>query len=302
MLNVIDSFRNSFLDYGIDLITPEVTQTLTVEQLCEILPECDGWIAGDDPGNHQVLTAGKMGSLRVVVKWGVGTDNIDINACKMLGIDFCNTPDVFGKEVADVALGYCIALSRQLGQVDRAVRSGNWLKHRGLSLENKKAAVVGYGSVGKELVKRLTALDMRISVYDPNPKYEITAGNEHLVWPNFIEKMDFIFLVCPLNSETYHLVNESILRIIKPTAFIINVSRGPIIDEVALIESLKKSQLGGVALDVFETEPPDRNSYLLKSKTSIFGSHNSSNTDEAVRRASILATQYIINSLCKEAI
>jgi D-3-phosphoglycerate dehydrogenase len=272
MLNMVDRFRAIFTESDIELVTPEVTQTLTPEQLSAILPNCDGWIAGDDPASRQVLTAGRNGLLKSVVKWGVGTDNVDIEACKELGIHFSNTPDVFGKEVADVAVGYCISLARQLPQIDRAVRAGNWLKIRGSSLANKNAAIVGFGSVGIELATRIKALDMN---------------------------MDYLFLVCPLTTTTHHLLNESIFRATKQSLQIINVSRGQLIDEVALIGALENSLVGGIAMDVFETEPPVTNSSLLQMEHCIFGSHNSSNTEEAVKRASYAAIEIILSSLGK---
>lgn len=299
MLNMVENFRSIFTESKIELITPEVTQTLTPEQLSAILPNCDGWIAGDDPANRQVLTAGRNGLLKSVVKWGVGTDNVDIEACKELEIHFSNTPDVFGKEVADVAVGYCISLARQLPQIDRAVRAGNWLKIRGISLANKNAAIVGFGSIGIELATRIKALDMNVSIYDPSPKYLIPDEYDHLIWPNSIEIMDFLFLVCPLTTTTHHLLNESIFRATKQSLQIINVSRGQLIDEVALIGALENSLVGGIAMDVFETEPPVTKSSLLQMEHCIFGSHNSSNTEEAVKRASYAAIEIILNSLGK---
>lgn len=297
MLGMIDHFQNTFNEFRFELVTPDITQCLTTEELIEILPGCDAWIAGDDPADRHVLTAGKNGRLKSVVKWGVGTDNIDIDACKELGICFANTPDVFGKEVADVAVGYCISLARQLFQIDRAVRSGNWLKIRGVSLAGKNAAIVGFGSVGIELASRLSALNMNVSIYDPSPRYQIPDDYTHLVWPNSIESVDFLFLVCSLTKSTYHLLNESVFKVTKPSLQIINVSRGQLVDEVALIDALDKSLVGGIAMDVFETEPPDANSSLLQMEHCIFGSHNSSNTNEAVKRASYAAIDAIVTSL-----
>jgi len=296
MLGMIDNFQDTFNEFHIELVTPEITQCLTAEELIVILPSCDAWIAGDDPANREVLTAGKNGRLKSVVKWGVGTDNVDIVACKDLGISFTNTPDVFGKEVADVAVSYCIALARQLFQIDRAVRSGNWLKIRGTSLDGKNAAIVGFGSIGIELASRVRALNMNVSIYDPSPKYPIPDDYTHLVWPNSIESVDFLFLVCPLTKSTYHLINKSILKVTKPSLQIINVSRGQLIDEVALMDALNKSLVGGIAMDVFETEPPDTSTSLLQMEHCIFGSHNSSNTNEAVKRASYAAIDAIMTS------
>ncbi|MCR5876723.1 hypothetical protein LRS10_22730 [Phenylobacterium sp. J426] len=112
MLRMIDEFRPVFADRGAELVAPEVVQTLTEEQLIELLPTFDGWISGDDPATERVLTAGVAGRLRGLVKWGVGVDNVDFEACRKLGLQVAHTPGVFGREVADIAMGYVIGLAR----------------------------------------------------------------------------------------------------------------------------------------------------------------------------------------------
>ena len=137
MLGMIDSFRNIFEDKGIELTAPNVVQTLSIEELKKIVPEHDGWIIGDDPATHEVFSAGKLGNLKAAVKWGIGVDNVDFEACKELEIPITNTPNMFGSEVSDLAVGYVIALARETFEIDRAVRQGEWPKPRGISLSNK---------------------------------------------------------------------------------------------------------------------------------------------------------------------
>jgi D-3-phosphoglycerate dehydrogenase len=138
MLGMIDSFRHIFEEKGIELSAPNVVQTLSVEELKEIVPQHDGWIIGDDPATREVFEAGKAGNLKAAVKWGIGVDNVDFDACKDLNIPIINTPDMFGREVADIAMGYVIALARETFEIDRAVRDGKWIKPRGISLSGKK--------------------------------------------------------------------------------------------------------------------------------------------------------------------
>lgn len=125
MLGMIDSFRNIFEKNGIELSTPNVVQTLSIEELMEIVPMHDGWIIGDDPATREVFAAGKSGHLKAAVKWGIGVDNVDFTACKDLEIPITNTPNMFGAEVSDIAVGYVIALARQTFEIDRAVRAGS---------------------------------------------------------------------------------------------------------------------------------------------------------------------------------
>ncbi len=148
MLGMIESFRYLFAERGIELSAPNVVQTMSVDELKEIVPQHDSWIIGDDPATREVFEAGKAGNLKAAVKWGIGVDNVDFDACKDLDIPIINTPDMFGREVADVAMGYVIALARETFEIDRAVRKGEWIKPRGVSLSGKTVALVGFGDIG----------------------------------------------------------------------------------------------------------------------------------------------------------
>jgi len=298
MLGMIDSFRYIFKEKGIELSAPNVVQTLSIEELKEIVPQHDGWIIGDDPATREVFEAGKAGNLKAAVKWGIGVDNVDFDACKDLDIPIINTPDMFGGEVADIATGYVIALARETFEIDRAVRDGEWIKPRGISLSGKKVALVGFGDIGQNTAKRLIALDMNIIAYDPfigvNPNMpEVERG----VWPNRIKEADFIVVTCALTKSSYHMVNASVFEQAKDGVRIVNVGRGPVIDEVALEDALKSGKAYSAALDVFEVEPLPVNSYLRTHPHCVFGSHNASNTADAVERTSKIAINKLFNFL-----
>jgi D-3-phosphoglycerate dehydrogenase len=196
---MIDSFRPLFAEYGAQITTPDVVQTLSVEQLKELVPQHDGWIIGDDPATRAVFEAGKAGQLKAAVKWGIGVDNVDFAACKDLDIPITNTPNMFGGEVADIAVGYVIGLARQTFEIDRGVRNGEWPKPRGISLAGKTVALVGYGDIGKNTARRLLAADMRIVAYDPYaPDVAGMPKVERAEWPARIGEADFIVINCAL--------------------------------------------------------------------------------------------------------
>ena len=298
MLGMIDSFRHIFEEKGIELSAPNVVQTLSVEELKEIVPQHDGWIIGDDPATREVFEAGKAGNLKAAVKWGIGVDNVDFDACKDLNIPIINTPDMFGREVADIAMGYVIALARETFEVDRAVRDGEWIKPRGISLSGKKVALVGFGDIGKCTAKRLLALDMDIIAYDPfsdnNPDLAEVARE---VWPNRIEEADFIVVTCSLTKSSYHMLDANVFKRAKVGVRVVNVGRGPIINEASLEEALRSGKVYSAALDVFEVEPLPMDSYLRIHPHCIFGSHNASNTADAVIRTSKIAIEKITSFL-----
>ena len=298
MLGMIESFRYLFAERGIELSAPNVVQTMSVDELKEIVPQHDGWIIGDDPATREVFEAGKAGNLKAAVKWGIGVDNVDFDACKDLDIPIINTPDMFGREVADVAMGYVIALARETFEIDRAVRKGEWIKPRGVSLSGKTVALVGFGDIGQSTAKRLLAADMNVIAYDP------FAGNnpnlpkvEREVWPNRVEEADFIIVTCSLTKSSYHMVNDDVFKQVKNGVRVVNVGRGPIIDETSLEDALKSGKVYSAALDVFEIEPLPMDSYLRTHPHCIFGSHNASNTADAVERTSHIAIEKLFKFL-----
>jgi D-3-phosphoglycerate dehydrogenase len=277
----------------------DTVQQMTENDLIEILPNFDGWILGDDPCSEKVLQGAKAGCLRAVVKWGVGTDNIDFKALEKLNLKFSNTPSVFGNEVADLAIGYMIALARKLIDVHNSVLSGEWFKPAGISLQNKNVAIVGFGDIGSHIARRCEAFDMNVSIYEIDFKrpIEVYKNYNFVTWPNNLSNFDFVFLACALTPNNVGMVNTESLKLMKNGVKIINVSRGGLIIEEDLITALSKQQISGVALDVFEFEPLPRLSRLRDLDNVIFGTHNASNTHEAVRRASELSIKLMKNFL-----
>jgi len=283
--------------YGIETYFPDVVQTLTEEELIKIVPNFDGWIIGDDPATGDVFKAGASGRLKAAVKWGIGVDNVDFDACKRLNIPITNTPNMFGKEVADIAWGYVIALARETFFIDQEIRKKNWPKNCGISLEDKTAGLIGYGDIGKNTAKRLKVSGMEVIVYDPVVS-EITKPEIYLKrWPDSIEQCDFLIFTCSLNNKNRHMFNRSIIDQCKPGIRIVNVARGALINETDLCEGLATGKIHSAALDVFETEPLPDNSKLRTHPLCILGSHNSSNTFEAVMRTNKRAIDCLLNFL-----
>ncbi|AFK05422.1 D-isomer specific 2-hydroxyacid dehydrogenase NAD-binding protein [Emticicia oligotrophica DSM 17448] len=299
MLKRIDEFRSFFEEKNIELIIPNIVQTLSEEELEEILPTVDGWIIGDDPASERVFTAGKKGKLKAAVKWGVGIDNVDFAACKKLGIPIINTPNMFGAEVATVATSYVLGLARQTYFIDREVRKGNWVKPAGRSLSGLVVGLIGFGDIGKATARFLKGFDMKINIYDPfvNKEESDLQNYNFLSFPEKIEEADFVITTCALTPSTRNMVNADIINNMKDGVYIINVSRGGIVNEADLLVALQSGKVEAAALDVFETEPFPIDSGLREFDKCIFGTHNGSNTIEGVRRASHQAISYLFEFL-----
>ena len=302
MLGMIDAFRAAATGLGLDLVAAQVTQTLSEEELCEQLPGFDGWIIGDDPATRRVFEAGQAGQLRAAVKWGIGVDNVDFAACQDLGIPIINTPGMFGAEVADIAVGYVIGLARHTFEIDRGVRAGGWPKPRGISLAGKTVALIGYGDIGRNTARRLLAAEMQIIAYDPfaDPA-SVDAGVQLATWPERLEEADFVVVNCALTRSSFHLIDAAALERVKPGVRIVNVGRGPVIDEQALIAGLESGRVSSAALDVFEAEPLLADSPLRQHERCIFGSHNASNTEDGVVRTSLEALSRLAGFLAEIA-
>ena len=299
MLKAIDQLRYLFEEKGIELITPNVVQVLTEEELIELVPKVDAWIIGDDPATERVFTAGKNGKLRAAVKWGVGVDNVDFKACEKLGIPIENTPRMFGNEVADMAMAYFTGLLRDSYHVDREVRKGNWIKPPGMSSIAKQVALIGLGDIGLAVARRLKGFDVTITAYDPFSKLDAAAAgvNQILPFPEGLAEADFVIVTCALTPSSYHMINAETITLMKDGVKLINVARGALIDEPALIAALKSGKVSAAGLDVFEVEPLPTDSELRTFEQCIFGTHNGSNTKEAVIRASHRAIEILFGFL-----
>lgn len=280
MLKERDRFEKLLCDNQIEPIFPNVSQCMTVEQCHSYAGEIDGWLAGDDPINRSVLEAHR-GRLKIISKWGTGLDSIDLNSAQELGIKVTNTMGAFGEAVGELAVGYIISLVREIVITHTLVQSGNWPKNQHLSLGSSCVGIIGYGAIGQGVAKRLSGLCPNIYYYDPATSSNTVdiAEYKDLTWLN--ENCDVIVLCCQLTKDTHHLIDREFLDKMKLGSYIVNVSRGPIIEESALIEALRSGQINGAALDVFEIEPLIKNSEL-KQLNVILGSHNGNNTKQAV--------------------
>ena len=290
MLGMLEEFTARAETRGLRLVPARTTQVLSTGELSSLLPDYDGWIIGDDPATRDVFLAGQQGRLRAAIKWGIGVDNVDFAACADLKIPITNTPNMFGGEVADIAIGYLVGLARETFMIDREIRAGGWPKPAGMSISGKRIGLVGFGDIGRQTAQRLSGFEVQVTAYDPAMGGDTGFDFARFeTFPEGLDELDFLIFTCSLNQHNFHMLDAEAISLMKPGARVINVARGPLIDEAALAGALQSGHIHSAALDVFEVEPLPGNSPLRELPQCVFGSHNSSNTREGVRRASFEA-------------
>ena len=288
MKESLPDLKPELAELGWDVLAPELTgQQFSENELIELLPGVAGVIAGDDPFTRRVLDSAR--DLKAISKWGVGIDGIDTDAAKEFGIGVTRTPDMFGDEVADVAIGYLICLARGLVDIHNSVVQGGWHKPNGYSLRGKTAGIIGLGDIGRAIAVRVQALGMDVIATDPDPEAQARAeslGIAHVQEVSSLSGVNVIFTACPLTPQTRGIVSKSVLDGMADPGWLVHVSRGPVVDTDALAAALDGGLLRGAALDVFPIEPLPIGDPLRRSPNVIFGSHNGSHTREATLRTS----------------
>jgi D-3-phosphoglycerate dehydrogenase len=235
--------------------------------------------------------------LKVVARPGVGTDNIDKKACEARGIQVINTPEASASSVAELTVGLAIALLRHLYLTCAFLKEGKWAKgqYTGKTIEGKTWGVVGFGSIGRRVAEIVKAMRAEVIAYDPYvPEEEFIRRGVKRAFrlEELLERSDIVSLHVVLNSETAGLFSEEMLRKMKKGAYLINTSRGKVIDQKALLQVLREGHLAGVALDVYETEPP-QDLELLTHENVICTPHIGGSTEEAF----LNATEVLVNKL-----
>lgn len=291
MQTVVERFRPELESRGVTLVIPKVVERLEENDLLSIMKDIDGVICGDDRFTRKVIQASPR--LRVLSKWGTGIDSLDAEACKEYGVAICRTPDAFSVPVAESVLGYILCFARGLVAMDRAMHKKQWEKIPGRVLAECTLGIIGVGDAGKAVAQRAVSLGMRVL---GNDKKDMPQGFLDETGIRMVDKeallreADFVSLHTDLNPSSFHLMNRERFAIIRPDAFLINLSRGPVVDEEALVDALQKGRIAGAALDVFENEPLPDNSPLIKMDNVFLAPHNANSSAlywEKVHRNSI---------------
>ena len=286
--------KNNNILYDKIVKNPSVNE----DQLLKVIEKYDGLICSDDEITKKVLD--KAVNLKVISKWGTGIDSINKNYAKQKKIKVCNTPNAFSRSVGQLTWAMILSLSRKMMETHKMIQQGDWPKLTGISLEKKNLGIIGLGNVGQTVIKMGVGFDMNILGSDTKSikknilqKLKIKKVSKK----ELIKKSDVIVLCVDLNKNSYDLISDQEFNNMKKDVILINISRGPVINEKSLIKALKKKKIGGLGIDVFTKEPLNKNNYLVKAKNCILSSHNAFNTSEQVEKVHKNTIMNIVNNL-----
>lgn len=286
MIPFMDRFKPVFEQHGIEVIVATVRERLEEDQILAYAGQFDGAVCGDDRYTARVLEACTP-RLKVISKWGTGIDSIDQDACARLGIAIYRTPNAFTIPVGDTVLGYMLAFARRLPWMDRDMKAGEWDKLPSRALSECTLGLVGVGNCGKAVLRRARGFGMKLlgnDIVEIAPDFLLENGVEMTSLEDLLSRADFVSLNTDLNPTSHHLINARTLAHMKPCAVLINTSRGPVVDEPALIAALQNKQIAGAALDVFEVEPLPAESPLKQMDNVLLAPHNANSSPAAWER------------------
>ena len=264
------------------------------DALIDYFADADGAIVGLEPVTPEFLD--KLPKLRIIAKYGVGLDNIDLEACKERKVNIGWTGGVNKRSVAEMALGFMLALSRNLYVTSNQLKQLHWNKNGGVQLTGKTIGIIGLGHIGKELVTLLKPFNCKILVNDIEDVSELTASHEliSVTKDELYSQSDIISIHTPFTDSTADLINASVFAKMKSNAFLINTARGWIVNETDLKFALENNIIAGAALDVYETEPPVSKE-LLSLPNLICTPHTGGNSYEAVVAMGMSAISHLVN-------
>jgi D-3-phosphoglycerate dehydrogenase len=290
--------------YKVHNVIPRVGLPLDKEDAIKYLKNADAVQVGLFKVTRKIIE--NCLKLKVIAKFGVGVDNIDLEAATESGIIVFNVPDLFTEPVAEHAISLMLALAKKLLNADKSARRGGskwWQAYTTLKtvqLEGKTLGVVGLGKIGDSVARKCrNAFNMRVLAYDPyiSNKRAKEASVELVNLETLLKESDVVTLHCPLTKETHHIIGRHELNLMKKTAFLINTARGAIVDEEALIEVLREGRIAGYATDVYTSEPPSTNFPLFRLDNVIVTPHIAAHTQEAWRKQWIAVAENVCRIL-----
>jgi len=277
----------------------DVNPTISSRQLRKIVSNYDALIVRSRTKvAKEIVEAGRR--LKVIGRAGVGLDNIDVEAVEKKGIMVLNVPEAGVNAAAELTIGLIISLARSIPRADRSMKEGKWIKKElmGWELRDKTLGIVGLGNVGERVARTAKALGMKILVTKrtpPAPELLRELEAEFVLLEELLQRSDVVTIHVPLTPQTRHMIGAQEIQLMKKGAFLINTSRGAIVDEKALLDALKSGKLGGAALDVYEIEPPEDMS-VIRLPNVVCTPHIGAQTERTHRITAVSIAEKIVNA------
>jgi D-3-phosphoglycerate dehydrogenase len=269
---------------------------LSEEEIIEKARKADALIVGIEKITEPVINASK--NLKIIAKHGAGVDNIDVEAAAGRGIAVINAAGANSDAVADLTIGLFLSAARSIPFADRSVRGGTWPRVVGVQFNEKVLGIIGLGQIGKKVAKRASGFDIKLLAYDivKDEAFAREWGIKYLSLNELLTESDFVSIHIPLGPATRRLIGEKELGLMKKEAFLVNISRGDIVDEEALYRALKEGAIKGAALDVF-LEEPLKESPLFELDNVILTPHMGGYTYEALKETGMICVRSIVDVL-----
>jgi glyoxylate reductase len=295
-----NQYANKLKEKGIEVIEWDKINPPPKEWIIENIKEADGLLCTlTNKIDKDIIEAGKR--LKVISTYSVGFDHIDVKYAKSKGVKVGYTPEVLTETTADLIFALMLAVARRIVEGDRLIREGKWNIPwqpdflLGYDVYGKTLGIIGMGRIGKAVLRRARGFNMRVIYNSRTKKEDVDA--EFVTLDYLLSDSDFVVITVDLNESTYHLIDEEKLKKMKRTAFLINASRGKVVDEKALIKALKEGWIAGAALDVFEEEPLPKGSPLLNFNNVVLTPHIGSATFETRYKMAEIAIENLIRGL-----
>lgn len=299
ILRDFDMVRPDLERLGFDIVTAKVNQQLSEGELIKLVGDIDATICGGDKWTARAMDAAPK--LKVICKWGTGTDAIDFDAAKARGILVRNVPDAFSVPVADTTMCFMLSFARRIPWLDREIKAGRWTPLDGTTLAECTLGVVGMGNIGSTVLRRARAFGMKLLGCDTSPDIPLQlrddTGVEVVPMDELLKRSDFVSLHCDLNPTSRGLIGERELKLMKRSAVLINTSRGPVVQQAALEKALAEGTIAGAGLDVFEVEPIPASSPLIKMDNVLLTPHLAQSSERAAHRTHRRVVQNVVELL-----
>jgi phosphoglycerate dehydrogenase-like enzyme len=281
-------------DAGCEIIFPPKFGPLKGDELTAALDGMDAVLASLDSYTAAAISSSAAGKLKIIARWGVGYDSVDVAAATRSGMVVTYTPGILDEAVADYTFALLLSLARRVHEVHVTMQHGEWKNCWGDDVGGQTLGIIGLGRIGKAVARRAAGFNMRVLAHTAHPSPD-NAGIEFVSLEKLLAESDYVSLHAALTPATRGLIGEAQLRQMKSTAYLINTARGALVDELALVQAIKENRIAGAALDVFTTEPLPAESPLRSVPNLLLSPHQSSYSRSTGERVSLTAAQSIVD-------